>query len=82
MQGRHESSQEYYHRLFKAYFGSKNEPGMKEDVNFKTLFIQNLHPTTSAQLGKPLHVNNPTPTWNSLPRLRKTQTISVQTGGT
>lgn len=35
-QGRHKSPQEYYHGLFKAYFSSRNEPGMEHDVNFKT----------------------------------------------
>lgn len=50
-QGRQESPQLYYHRLRQAYFGSRNEPEMEEDLNFKSLFIQNLHPTTSHHLG-------------------------------
>uniref|UniRef100_A0A3B4XL16 Uncharacterized protein n=1 Tax=Seriola lalandi dorsalis TaxID=1841481 RepID=A0A3B4XL16_SERLL len=50
-QGRHESPHQYYHRLLLAYFGNRNEPGMEEDLNFKTLFVQNLHPGTSCHLG-------------------------------
>uniref|UniRef100_A0A3B3CMS8 Uncharacterized protein n=1 Tax=Oryzias melastigma TaxID=30732 RepID=A0A3B3CMS8_ORYME len=50
-QGRHEHPQAYYYRLLRAYFGVHNERGMEEDLNFKTLFIQNLHPDTSQQLG-------------------------------
>lgn len=50
-QGWQEPPQQYYHRLLKAYFGCRNEPGMEEDMNFKSLFVQNLHPTTSGQLG-------------------------------
>ncbi len=50
-QGRQESPQQYYHRLSLAYFGSRNEPGMEEDLHFKSLFVQNLHPTTSHHLG-------------------------------
>lgn len=40
-----------YHRLRQAYFGQTNEPGMEEDLNFKSLFVQNLHHTTSHHLG-------------------------------
>lgn len=50
-QERSEPPQQYYHRLRQAYFGTKNEPEMEEEVNFKCLFIQNLHPTTSHHLG-------------------------------
>uniref|UniRef100_A0A3B3C670 Uncharacterized protein n=1 Tax=Oryzias melastigma TaxID=30732 RepID=A0A3B3C670_ORYME len=50
-QGRHEPPQHYYYRLFQAYFGTRNEPGMEEDLNFKSLFLQNLHPGTSHHLG-------------------------------
>ncbi|KAF7643479.1 hypothetical protein LDENG_00238730, partial [Lucifuga dentata] len=50
-QGKQEPPQKYYYRLRKAYFGSQNEPNMEEDVNFKTVFIQNLHPSTSQHLG-------------------------------
>ena len=50
-QHRQESPQQYYSRLRLVYFGSRNEPGMEEDLNFKTLFVQNLHPTTSYYLG-------------------------------
>ncbi|CAJ1066406.1 hypothetical protein NFI96_006847 [Xyrichtys novacula] len=50
-QGRSEPPQHYYNRLREAYFGFRNEPEMEEDLNFKTLFVQNLHPTTSHHLG-------------------------------
>uniref|UniRef100_A0A3B4XT43 Uncharacterized protein n=1 Tax=Seriola lalandi dorsalis TaxID=1841481 RepID=A0A3B4XT43_SERLL len=50
-QGRQEPPQQYYYRLLQAYFGSRNEQGMEEDLNFKTLFVQNLHPGTSRHLG-------------------------------
>ncbi|KAK2827460.1 hypothetical protein Q7C36_018386 [Tachysurus vachellii] len=30
---------------------SRNEPGMEEDFNFKTLFLRNLHPAVSHHLG-------------------------------
>ncbi|KAL7882335.1 hypothetical protein AOLI_G00091840 [Acnodon oligacanthus] len=48
---RRESPQQYYSRLRLVYFGSRNEPGMEEDLHFKTLFVHNLHPTTSNYLG-------------------------------
>jgi len=48
-QGRTESPQQYH--LLKAYFGSHNEPGMEEELNFKSLFFQNLHPANSHHLG-------------------------------
>ena len=50
-QARLESPQAYYGRLRQAYFGSRNESGMEEDWNFKTLFLRNLHPTLSHHLG-------------------------------
>ena len=50
-QGKLESPLVYYRRLRKAFFGPRNDPGMEEDVNFKTLFIKNLHPATSHPLG-------------------------------
>ncbi|XP_077104218.1 uncharacterized protein LOC143757155, partial [Siphateles boraxobius] len=50
-QARLETPQAYYGRLRQAYFGSRNEPGMEEDWNFKTLFLRNLHPTLSHHLG-------------------------------
>ncbi|XP_073803629.1 uncharacterized protein [Danio rerio] len=50
-QGRHESSQAYYSRLRRAYFGTRNEPEMEEDLNFKILFLRNLHPGVSHHLG-------------------------------
>lgn len=42
-QGRHESPQVYYNRLRRA--------DMEEDLNFKTLFLRNLHPGVSHHLG-------------------------------
>uniref|UniRef100_A0A667WI55 Retrotransposon gag domain-containing protein n=1 Tax=Myripristis murdjan TaxID=586833 RepID=A0A667WI55_9TELE len=50
-QGRQETPQAYYQRLRRAYFGSRNEPDMEEDANFKTLFLRNLHPTVNHFLG-------------------------------
>ncbi|KAL0198611.1 hypothetical protein M9458_007151, partial [Cirrhinus mrigala] len=50
-QARQETTQAYYTRLRRAYFGARNEPGMEEDFNFKTLFLRNMHPTVSHHLG-------------------------------
>ncbi|XP_052454755.1 uncharacterized protein LOC128015098, partial [Carassius gibelio] len=50
-QGRLETPPNFYNRLRRAYFGARNEPGMEEDVNFRTLFLRNLHPTVSHHLG-------------------------------
>ncbi|KAI2647436.1 Dynein heavy chain-like protein [Labeo rohita] len=50
-QGRYETPHVYYHRLRRAYFGARNEPGMEEDTSFKSLFLQNLHPIVSHHLG-------------------------------
>ncbi|XP_042593646.1 LOW QUALITY PROTEIN: uncharacterized protein LOC109092092 [Cyprinus carpio] len=50
-QGRHESPQAYYSQLRRAYFGTRNEQNMEEDVNFKTLVLRNLHPGVSHHLG-------------------------------
>ncbi|XP_051741577.1 uncharacterized protein LOC127508053 [Ctenopharyngodon idella] len=50
-QGRLETPQAYYNRIRRAYFGARNEPGMEEDFNFKTLFLRNLHPAVSHHLG-------------------------------
>ncbi len=50
-QGRHEPPQAYYSRLRWAYFGTRNEPDMEDELNFKTLFLRNLHPGVSHHLG-------------------------------
>ncbi len=50
-QGRQEAPQAYYNRLRQAYFGAYNEPDLEEDVNFKSLFLRNLHPGVSHHLG-------------------------------
>ncbi len=50
-QGKDKSGQEYYQRLLSAYFGSRNEPEMEEDIHFKFLFVASLHPATSGHLG-------------------------------
>ncbi len=50
-QGRHELPQAYYSRLRRAYFGTRNEPDMEDELNFKTLFLRNLHPAVSHHLG-------------------------------
>ncbi|XP_058632047.1 uncharacterized protein LOC131540804 [Onychostoma macrolepis] len=50
-QGRQETPQAYYNRLRQAYFGAHNEPDLEEDVNFKSLFLKNLHPGVSHHLG-------------------------------
>ncbi len=52
-QGRHEPPQAYYNRLRQAYFGTRNEPDMEDELNFKTLFLRNLHPGISHHLGNP-----------------------------
>ncbi len=50
-QGRHETPQAYYNRLRQAYFGTRNESDMEDELNFKTLFLRNLHPGISHHLG-------------------------------
>ncbi len=50
-QGRQEAPQAYYNRLRQAYFGAHKEPDLEEDVNFKSLFLRNLHPGVSHHLG-------------------------------
>ncbi len=50
-QGRHDTPQAYYSRLRQAYFGTRNESDMEEELNFKTLFLRNLHPGISHHLG-------------------------------
>lgn len=50
-QARQEASQANYHHLRQDVFGSRNEPGMEEETNFKSLFILNLHSATSHHLG-------------------------------
>ncbi|XP_067247267.1 uncharacterized protein [Chanodichthys erythropterus] len=50
-QGRQETPQAYYNRFRQAYLGAHHEPELEEDVNFKTLFLRNLHPGLSHHLG-------------------------------
>ncbi len=50
-QGCHETPQSYYSRLRQAYFGTRNESDMEDELNFKTLFLRNLHPGISHHLG-------------------------------
>ncbi|XP_077071244.1 uncharacterized protein LOC143723138 [Siphateles boraxobius] len=50
-QGRQETLQAYYHRFRQAYFGAHNKLEHEEDVNFKTLWLRNLHPGLSCHLG-------------------------------
>ncbi len=50
-QGQHEPPQAYYSRLRQANFGTRNEPDMEDELNFKTLFLRNLHPGVSHHLG-------------------------------
>ncbi len=50
-QGRHEPPQAYYSRLRQAYFGTRNDSDMEDELNFKTLFLRNLHPGISHYLG-------------------------------
>ncbi len=48
---RQEAPQAYYNLLRKAYFGAHNKPELEEYVNFKSLFLRNLHPGVSHYLG-------------------------------
>ena len=50
-QGRSEDPRHYYARLRDTFFGLLNEADMEENVDFKSLFINNLHPSTSHYLG-------------------------------
>ncbi len=50
-QGRHDTPQAYYSRLRQAYFGTRNDSDMEDELNFKTLFLRNLHPGISHHLG-------------------------------
>ncbi len=50
-QGRHEPPQAYYSRLRQAYSGTRNDSDMEDELNFKTLFLRNLHPGISHHLG-------------------------------
>ncbi len=50
-QGRHKIPQAYYSRLRQAYFGTRNESDMEDELNFKTLFLRSLHPGISHHLG-------------------------------
>ncbi len=50
-QGRHKPPQAYYSRLRQAYFGTRNDSDMEDELNFKTLFLRNLHPGISHHLG-------------------------------
>ncbi len=50
-QGRHKPPQDYCSRLRRAYFGTRNEPDMEDELNFKTLLLRNLHPGISHHLG-------------------------------
>ncbi len=50
-QGRHEPPQAYYSRLRQAYFGTRNDSDMEDELDFKILFLRNLHPGISHHLG-------------------------------
>ncbi len=50
-QGRHEPPHAYYSRLRQAFFGTRNDSDMEDQLNFKTLFLRNLHPGISHRLG-------------------------------
>ncbi len=43
--------QAYYSRLRQVYFGTRNDSDMEDELNFKTLFLRNLHPGISHHLG-------------------------------
>ena len=50
-QGSNDPPQQFYYRHLEAYFSSRNEPGMEDYLDLKSLFIQNLHPFTSHYFG-------------------------------
>ncbi len=50
-QGHLEPPQAYYSRLRRAYFLTRNETDMEDELNFKTLFLRNLHSDISHLLG-------------------------------
>ncbi len=50
-QRHHEPPQAYYSRLILTNFGTRNESDMEDELNFKTLFLRNLHPGISHHLG-------------------------------
>ena len=43
-QQHHERPEHYYQRLRKAYFGLYDQPGIKNDLTLKTIFVENLQP--------------------------------------
>ncbi len=47
-QGCHETPQAYYSCLRQVYSGTRNESDMEDELNFKTLFLRNLHPGTKS----------------------------------
>ncbi len=49
--GHHEPPQAYYSPLRRAYFGTCNEADMEDELNFKTIFLRNLHSGISHHLG-------------------------------
>ncbi len=49
--GRHKPPQAFYSRIRQACFGTRNESDMEDELNFKTLFLRNLHPGISHYLG-------------------------------
>lgn len=50
-QGKYEIPDLYYLCFLCAFYGPRDEPGIEEDLYFKTMFIQNLHPSISSQPG-------------------------------
>ena len=55
-QRKSEKVNQFYNRFRIAFFGNKNLPDMEEDVNFKDLFLNNLHPSIKKHL--PIGINS------------------------
>ena len=62
-----ENVNQYHRNLRRAYFGTKNEIDMEETLDFKTLFLEHLHPCVKAHF--PLHIEPATTKFSQLKAL-------------